>query len=198
MTGITRFIALFMVLSALLVAGTSCYAAQPWKFAVVCDTRGSDTDTPGKSCVNGYILKKIAASIVEEKCDLVIVPGDLVNGWWANGGAPYEEQFQNWKEAMGPVYDSKIPVYAVRGNHENGREPDYPPRPPYDAVPNPALKDTFVKVFGKDNPQNGPADERGLTFYVKHKNARNRGTPYLFFADNYPTMFCSPISYVFT
>ncbi len=171
MKRISRPIAFLIILSALLVTVTSVCAAKPWKFAVVCDTRGSDTDTPGKSCINAYILKKIAHSIVAEKCDLVIVPGDLVNGWWANGGASYEDQFLSWKKAMAPVYDSGIPVYAVRGNHENGREPDYPPRPPYDAIPNKVLKDTFVKVFGRDNPQNGPEKEKGLTFYVRHKNA---------------------------
>ncbi len=166
-----RRITAFLVFVFVLLTLTACSIAKPWKFAVVCDTRGGDTDTPGKKCVNEYVLKKIAASIVKEGCELVIVPGDLVNGFWANGGTPYEQQFKNWKAAMGAVYNKGIPVYAVRGNHENGSGLVYPPKPPYDNVPDPVIRDAFIEVMGKDNPDNGPDKERYLTFYVAYKNA---------------------------
>ncbi len=150
-------------------------AGSEWKFAVVCDTRGDNNDTPGKKCINEYILKLIAQSIVNERCELVIVPGDMVNGWWANGNTSYGKQFQDWKKAMAPVYKKKIPVYTVRGNHEDGAGIAYPPQPPYAMISNPALKDAYLEAFGDDNPKNGPNGEKGLTYFFKYKNAMFAG-----------------------
>lgn len=163
--------AFLLILLLSTVATLSDAAKSSWKFAVVCDTRGNDTDTPGKACINRYILKQIAASIVEEGCELVIVPGDMVNGWWANGGTVYEKQFEEWMNAMGAVYEKNIPVYSVRGNHESGAGVGYPPQPPYAIVPNTVLQETYLTTMGKTTPQNGPAGEKGLTYYVTHKNA---------------------------
>lgn len=160
------FLCLILVISA---AHCRQAGAEPWKFAVVCDTRGDDNDTPGKKCINEYILKMIAQSIVDEGCKLVIVPGDMVNGWWANGKLPYDQQFKNWKSAMQPVYD-KMKVYTVRGNHEDGSS-TYPPQTPYATTPDPTLKEAYLENFGNDNPQNGPEDEKGLTYYFTNGNA---------------------------
>ena len=60
-------------------------------------------------------LAAIAEEIVSQGCELVIVPGDLINRWWANGGTAYAYQFQLWGTIMQPVYEAGIPVYPVRG-----------------------------------------------------------------------------------
>ncbi len=144
---------------------------ESWKFAVLCDTRGDNKNTQGKECVNSEILKKIAGDIVAENCEVVIVPGDLVNGWWANGGMSYKDEFKSWKQAMSPVYAKKIPVFTVRGNHEAGPGTEYPPKPPYDITPDEKLKKIYLEEFGETNPPNGPDLEKGLTYYFIHKNA---------------------------
>lgn len=176
MNRLKTFLLLLAVLCALSCAtGTGPTAtadAEPWKFAVFCDTRGNnDQTTQGKACVNVPILERIAQDIVDEGCELVIVPGDLVNGWWANGGMDYPEQFATWKKAMAAVYQNNIPVYTVRGNHEAGPGKQYPAVPPYDIVPDDKLKACYLEAFGPDNPQNGPDGEKGLTYFVVHRNA---------------------------
>lgn len=141
-----------------------------WKFGVFCDTRGSDIDFAGKSCVNKRALAAIAEKIVKEGCELVLVPGDLVNGFWANGGMSYPDQFITWKKIMDPVYQAGIPIYSVRGNHEDGPSP-YPPVPPYATCPDSELLAAYLEAFGSTNPQNGPDGEKGLTYSFEHKNA---------------------------
>ncbi len=150
-----------------------------WKFAVLCDTRGDDINTTGKSGINDTITKALAEEIVKEHCDLVLVPGDMINGWWANGNTTYDGQFSNWARAMGPVYKNNIRIYAVRGNHEvgpvdysNGSEV-----PPYNIIPDSKLISAFNRTFGFNktlgigNPSNGPVGEVNFTYSIPHENA---------------------------
>jgi hypothetical protein len=149
---------------------------ETWKFAVLCDTRGSDQNSTYKSCINDTIVSSLAHAVVMDGCDLVLVPGDLVNGWWrnccnnTNSKISYDVQFENWKTAMKPVYDAGIGVYAVRGNHEDGSSV-YPPQPPYNTFPDADLKAAFIKAFGSTNTSNGPCGETNLTYSFSHKNA---------------------------
>ena len=145
-------------------------AGESWRFAVFCDTRGSNDLNTWKTCVNTFALTAIADEIVRQQCKLAIVPGDLINGWWANGHTSYEDQFSLWKQLMAPVYDAGIPVYPVRGNHEDGPGA-YPPVPPYSTNPDAHLKGAFVDAFGSTNPTNGPAKEVGLTYSFVYENA---------------------------
>jgi len=138
--------------------------AEPWKFGVFCDTRGSNENVAGKSCVNKQALAAIADKIVVEECELVLVPGDLVNGYWANGGMSYEDQFLIWTEIMAPVYEARIPIYTVRGNHEDDSSPYLP-------APDRELWNAYMEAFGNGNPQNGPEGEQGLTYSFEWKNA---------------------------
>ena len=75
---------------------------------------------------------------------------------------------------MKPVYDSNIPVYVGRGNHELGDVWHSDPN----TIPNPndnyAIR--WLKVFGSDSypnqklPDNGPPAEQYMTYSVTHKN----------------------------
>jgi hypothetical protein len=117
-----------------------------WRFAVFCDTRGDNNNTSGKSGINDLVVGAIARAIANDSCDLVLVPGDMANGWCQNGSTPYEVQFTNWKRAMEPVYSAGITVHTIRGNHENGPL-DWP------------------------HSSNGPSGEENLTYSFAHKNA---------------------------
>jgi len=87
------------------------------------DTRDDRfTTTTGVSPYLNTIAQKIATLNPE----LVLVGGDLVNGNDVPSGSPletYSLQFTNWMSAMQPVFNystrTGIPIYPVRGNHEN-------------------------------------------------------------------------------
>ncbi len=146
---------LLILILAFSLAGASCtrLTPPPWKFAVVTDTQGSNRAPEGHSCVNDRVVQAIANDIVLEKPDLVLVSGDLINGWFRNGGTPYPVQYQNWKKAMAPVYRSGIKVYPIRGNHDDGPERLVLPPLPAHLEPPPGsaarLKKTFQEALGE-------------------------------------------------
>ena len=52
-----------------------------WTFAVLCDTRGDNNSANlSKSGVNEVVVDSMARDLVKEGAELVIFPGDLVNG----------------------------------------------------------------------------------------------------------------------
>jgi len=147
-----------------------------WTFAVISDTQADRSGKDGKSCINDAVVGAIADDIALTRPDLVLVTGDLVNGWFRNHHTDYDAQYENWKKAMMPVYRAGIKVYAVRGNHDSGPErlalPPLPAHlePPADTVAR--LKETFEKYFARTHiPVNGPDGEKGLTYSFVHKNA---------------------------
>jgi len=160
--------------------GSGGIQVQPkWTFAVLCDTRGDNDPTNlTKSGVNEAMVNSVAKDMVKEGVELVIFPGDLVNGWFQIS-TPYADQFKTWRKAMAPVYDAGIKVYPVRGNHENG--PPYPlinfPWPPdpsnYPIIrPIAGLKEAYLAAFSDDwIPANGPPGEEGFTYSFVYKNA---------------------------
>jgi len=136
-----------------------------WTFVIMGDTRGlHDTDTG----ISTY-LTNIAAKIAEKNPELVVCCGDQVNGNATNGIVPltYAQQFDNWKTAMNPVYALNIPVYTVRGNHENHADEEAPLLD---------LKQAYYDALGVNMPANGPTngptdDQRGYTYSFAHSNA---------------------------
>jgi hypothetical protein len=180
------FIGLCLFVAAFSFAGERLFVdetsdsdgAGSWTFAVVCDTRGdNNNNTTNKSGINDVIVKLIARSVADEKCDLLIFPGDIVNGWCQNGSTTYAKQFENWKRAMGPVYEAGIKVYTVRGNHEDGPlEPWENPPYPYIPSSDPALKEAYLEAFEGNLSEyglkdSGPEGEEYLTYSFEHENA---------------------------
>ncbi len=150
----------------------------PWKFAVLCDTRGDNINSSNKTCINDTFTPALAEEIARSGCDLVLVPGDMVNGYFNNGSKPYTMQFRNWKTAMRPVYRAGIQVYPIRGNHENGPQVQslmWPPvlsPPPLPPTTSPGIINAFLAAFNESYiPDNGPDGEKGLTYSFRHKNA---------------------------
>ncbi len=140
-------------------------ARADWSFVIMGDTRGHHDTTTGVSTV----LHTIATKIAEKNPDLVVCCGDQVNGNATNGLAPltYAQQFDNWKTAMNPVYALNIPIYTVRGNHENHADEEAPLLD---------LKQAYYDALGVHMPTNGPNngptdDQRGYTYSFTHSNA---------------------------
>lgn len=170
-------IQLFVI--AIWSAGASAHSSGPWKFAVLCDTRGdSNPLNLDKSGVHEAVVNSAARDIVKEGAELVIVPGDMVNGY-SFINTPYSNQFISWRKAMAPVYDAGIKVYPVRGNHENGpylnnEHYPWPPTEKNNPTVNslPELKAAFLEAFNDPwIPANGPEGEKGLTYSFSHHNA---------------------------
>ena len=96
-----------LVLAGLLVlACLESASAGTWKFLVYGDSRASKG--PG---VNRKILGELAAATVREKPDLVLFTGDLA-------GVGSAATLAEWRSVMRPVYDARIPVFPVVGNHD--------------------------------------------------------------------------------
>ena len=126
-----------------------------WTFAILGDTRGvRETTTTG---VSTY-LNTIAQEIGSLHPSLLMVGGDLICGDDVPDVSllPYATQFANWKTAMQPVFDYGtglgIPIFPVRGNHENHDN---------EGAPVTALKQAYLDAFGAYVPANGP--NYGLT-----------------------------------
>lgn len=173
---LVALLVLSVFLSGCLLSSVSKEDSIPWRFAVVSDTQGDNREVPGKSCINDLIVTAIAEDIAREKPDLLLVAGDLVNGWFRNGGTDYQMQYANWKAAMMPVYRAGIQIYPIRGNHDSGPERTVLPPLPTRLEPPPGslalLKEAFqISFFEPYIPKNGPSEEQGLTYSFTHKNA---------------------------
>ncbi len=160
----------YVALTFLFIAILSCssllccraYCADTWSFAVIGDTRDNDPTTTGVSQYLPAIASAMAnpSSVISGAItpSAAFVNGDLVNGDSAFY-LDYSTQFANWKTAMAPL--GSIPIYTVRGNHENEVT---------DLLPtSETLKTAYYNAFGPTVPQNGPNngpndDEVGFTW----------------------------------
>ena len=150
--------------STLAVKGPSGPAT--WKFVVF-----GDSPDPAKNTTTGIspALAPIATAVAAENPDLVLYMGDLVNGWELTNESPMEKnftgQFGNWMTAVSPIHnysaDTGIPLYVVRGNHEDG--------PIETVLP---LLSTYRATAASGMPANGPPGEEKLTYSFTHKGAK--------------------------
>ena len=155
---------LFILLSALTCEANSANAV--WTFVVMGDTRDKTTNTMTGVSPD---LPKMAEAIAQEHPDFVIHTGDLTNGYYTTEDSPihgkFKEMFHNWKIAIRPIYDYQnkkgIPIYIVRGNHEDGK-----------FITDAKLKKAYEEEFARFMPQNGPENEKGLTYSFLHKGAK--------------------------
>lgn len=159
-------IIIFLHLCSLFPQHIAYGTASSWKFVVMGDTRDRTTKTDTGISPD---LPEMAKAIAAEKPDLVIHTGDLCNGYYTTKDSPmhsrFREMFGRWKAAVKPIYDyekkSGIPIYPVRGNHEDG-----------ELITDPDLKKAYEEEFASFLPQNGPEYEKGLTYSLTHKGAK--------------------------
>jgi len=136
------------MVAGILAASASALAGTPWRFIAVGDSRGPDNG------INAPFLTEIAGRIVAEQPELVLFPGDLVEGSEDTG--ELIGQLTNWRDTMQPVYTAGIAVYAVRGNHEDQGSVE-------------AWNTVFAGPCAM--PGDGPPDEINVTYSLEHKNA---------------------------
>ncbi len=136
-----KIVALLIVLTFIQIQG------QNFKFAVMTDSRGEVNG------VNVPVLKKLTHHLLANNPDLkfILFLGDLIDGSWKDSKVNYS-QMKFWKEVMKEAYESKslvgLKVYVGIGNHE---------------VRTPKDEASFKEIFSY-LPQNGPEDEKGLTY----------------------------------
>jgi hypothetical protein len=151
-----------------MVAVWAAPVAGGWRFIVVGDSQGVYNG------VNGPVLSELVGEILRQDVELVVFAGDLVAGP-SRADESFEGQLWEWVRIMGPVYNAGIDVYACRGNHEVRDMWDLAPEAYPDPTDNYALR--WLAVFGSRNypdlmlPDNGPPNERHMTYSVGHKNA---------------------------
>jgi hypothetical protein len=167
----------------MLVLSNAAQSAE-WSFVVLGDTRGDDNTATGVSPYLNTMAQRIAT--LNPRPEFVLVAGDLCNGDCLNPTSPlyppngvftdakakaiYAGEFSLWKSAMQPVFDyamgTGIPIYTVRGNHENNDA---------EAAPVEVLKQAYQEAFSAYVPANGPNngptdDQRGLSWSFTHNN----------------------------
>jgi hypothetical protein len=77
----------------------------------------------------------------------------------------YPGQFENWMTSVSPIHNytdnTGIPLYIVRGNHEDGPGTTIAP-----------LLDAYLATVASGMPANGPPGEEKLTYSFTHKGAK--------------------------
>lgn len=161
MTRLTVLVVTALCVAFLIAGCGGGTTSAPWKFAVLCDSRGDEPAHGTDTGVRTATLGPIVADLMTQGMEVVVFPGDLVVGFTVSG--PLSAQLTKWRQTMAPVYNAHIPVYAVRGNHET---PIEDPTMGTDA----AVIAVWRSIM-TDLPQTGPAGEEGLTYRAEHRNA---------------------------
>jgi len=145
---------------------TTPVGSTPWKFVVF-----ADSPDPAANTTTGVSpeLIPIATAIAAEKPDLTLYMGDLVNGWELTNASPmagnYTGQLGNWMADVDPIHNyttgTGIPIYVVRGNHEDGLTQTVAP-----------LLNAYRATAASGMPANGPPGEEKLTYSFTYKGAK--------------------------
>ena len=140
---------LFLAAGVLAASAGRPAMAAPWRFVFFSDSHVT---------TNPAVLPEIVQAAIADEARLVLVSGDIANGGTGVTAAQLEAQLINWRDAVQPLYDHGIGVYALRGNRET------------DVV---GFRDAWNAVFRDAYalPGNGPAGESNLTYAVAYSNA---------------------------
>jgi PKD repeat protein len=112
-----------------------------WRFAFVGDTHVPLTAIPAE----------IASAVVNDDAKFLIIAGDVTESGTDCSLSTFTSQLTTWRSEMAPLANSGIPLYVVRGNHE-------------DDVPNGLAEWTNFFSGAYSMPTNGPAGEIDLTY----------------------------------
>jgi len=138
--------------ACVVVGGGSTTSA--WRFAMVGDTHVQSTVYA--------IPTELVSAMLADAPSLVLVAGDIVDGGKDVGSsAALKTQLQLFQTVMSPLTSAGIPVYPIRGNHED------------DAVKSGDDTVTWNEVFSGVSvlPANGPSGEANLTYSFNKNNA---------------------------
>ena len=122
---------------------------------------GDQRDADGAVGINTPVVQAMASDIFYNRgVSLVLCGGDQIHGHHGSTEASLPTMYQNWRNAMALILDIS---YPVRGNHETYGEISSPYYPYYWDI-------CIAKVLTQI-PQNGPAEEKGMTFSFTNQNA---------------------------
>lgn len=110
--------------------------------------------------MNTWVTTAIANSVANDNASILLWTGDIANINEAKDGL-LEAGIDNWRTSMKPLYDKKVKVWPVRGNHEVYR---YISRDNYDGTLIPDSEAIWKKKF-PELSQNEPKSDDGLSFY---------------------------------
>jgi hypothetical protein len=130
-------------------------AEYPWKT----DKRRYE-DVEG---INKKITAEIVRAVLDERAQMMLWTGDLAN---VNEKKPetLRSELIAWRSMMQPLYDHGVVVLPVRGNHEVRY---YTENGPVDGEPIREGAQIWNEVFSGQYalPDNGPANEKNISFY---------------------------------
>ena len=159
---INLFILPIVIILSMMVMINITYA-QTWKFAVISDTHDADKDNTATG-VTAY-LSPIIKFIIEEKPDMVLETGDLITGTLTKPTSPvytkYEDQYAAFQKLVEPLNKANIPLFVIRGNHDYGKKNG-----------DLDIQQAYQAAFAHNMPQNGPEDEKGLSYSFVHKKIK--------------------------
>lgn len=121
-----------------------------WRFTMVGDTHVTQTQSA--------LAAELAAAMQAEGPELVLVAGDVAEGGSGASSTRLQQQLEAFRSAMAPLIQAGIPIYPVRGNHEND-------------VPDGLSAWNAVFSGSAALPANGPSGEINQTFAVTRHNA---------------------------
>lgn len=138
-------------------------AEEAWTFVSFPDFFNFDVPNPWPqwdAAVDWYLNQ-----VRSENPDFVLIVGDLVNGHWWDGPKCIEQMgaiyYENWVRRM---REHNLKYYVGIGDHELGDDPW--PQEKLKLMPD--FERAFVQHL--QMPDNGPANKKGLAYYVLHKN----------------------------
>ncbi len=136
----------------------------PFRFAVMSDSRSVAGGAEfNQQAVNGRVLGDLFLDAYHRNIDLVVFPGDLVDGYTQKEDE-FERELKSWAWISEPVA-ARVPVFEGIGNHE-ALVIQYADNPYifFDRKPPHSTEDVFARVFV--NPTHADFSERdGLPSY---------------------------------
>jgi len=143
-------IAKLLIFISLICGNTNrLFSQSKWRFAVIGDTHIGSSDT----------VSEMIPYMLSDSLDFIVVVGDLTEGGLGTSAIELLSELEHWKTIYSPIYNAGIPVYGIRGNHENDANNNI-------NIWNNAFSGNY------EFPQNGPTGETNLTYSFTHKNAK--------------------------
>jgi len=112
-------------------------------------------------------VHEIVNETIHNNVDLVLFTGDLIDG--KTDQSEMENQFKKWQNHIRPLYNAGIGIFPIRGNHDVGKNDLF-------GLNTTAWNNVFSNKINNNPkydilPQNGPEDEKNLTYSFYHKNS---------------------------
>lgn len=99
---------LIMIIASLTSVLTMYGQDKKWRFAVVGDTYAPQA----------YTIKKIIPSLIDNKVEVVLFVGDLIQGGKGQNVQGMYEELSQWNEFTQPLRDAGVKIIVIWDNHE--------------------------------------------------------------------------------